>query len=143
MLLHIVGPLAFRRLIPPLGNQFVYVVKMSSLASVIGLTELTRKAGERFKKVFECEFEAWAHRHSAEQAGHGDRSGLRFLFCGLIYAKREGLYFVVPVGTAVNAHEYVGTSLAPARPPCAPTCWARSWSPCWRATPTRATTPRD
>jgi hypothetical protein len=55
---------------------------------------MERKAGERFKKVFECEFEAWAHRRSAEQAGHADRSGLRFLFCGLIYAKREGLYFV-------------------------------------------------
>jgi hypothetical protein len=55
---------------------------------------MERKAGERFKKVFECEFEAWAHRRSAEQAGHADCTGLRFLFCGLIYAKREGLYFV-------------------------------------------------
>jgi hypothetical protein len=55
---------------------------------------MERKAGERFKKVFECEFEAWAHRRSEEQAGHADRSALRFLFCGLIYAKREGLYFV-------------------------------------------------
>ena len=55
---------------------------------------MERKAGERFRKVFECEFEAWAHRRSAEQAGHADRAGLRFLFCGLIYAKREGLYFV-------------------------------------------------
>ena len=55
---------------------------------------MERKAGDRFKKVFECEFEAWAHQRSAEQASHADRAGLRFLFCGLIYAKREGLYFV-------------------------------------------------
>lgn len=55
---------------------------------------MERKAGERFKKVFECEFEAWAHRRSVEQAGQADHAGMRFLFCGLIYAKREGLYFV-------------------------------------------------
>jgi len=53
---------------------------------------MERKAGERFKKVFECEYEAWAHQRSAEQSGHPSR--LRFLFCGLIYAKREGVYFV-------------------------------------------------
>jgi polar amino acid transport system permease protein len=32
--------------LPALGNQFVYVVKMSSLISVIGLQELTRRANE-------------------------------------------------------------------------------------------------
>ena len=31
---------------PALGNQFVYVMKMSSLVSVIGLQELTRRANE-------------------------------------------------------------------------------------------------
>jgi hypothetical protein len=55
---------------------------------------MERKAGERFKKVFECEYEAWAHQRSAEQAGQADPWRLRFLFCGLIYAKREGVYFV-------------------------------------------------
>jgi hypothetical protein len=55
---------------------------------------MERKAGERFKKVFECEYEAWAHQRSAEQSGQADPSRLRFLFCGLIYAKREGVYFV-------------------------------------------------
>jgi polar amino acid transport system permease protein len=29
-----------------LGNQFVYMLKTSSLVSIIGLTELTRKANE-------------------------------------------------------------------------------------------------
>ena len=55
---------------------------------------MQRKAGERFKKVFEREDEAWAHQRSAEQSGQADTSRLRFLFCGLIYAKREGVYFV-------------------------------------------------
>ena len=55
---------------------------------------MERKAGERFKKVFEREYEAWAHQRSAEQSGQADPWRLRFLFCGLIYAKREGVYFV-------------------------------------------------
>jgi glutamine transport system permease protein len=42
----IILPQAIRRILPPLGNQFVYVTKMSSLASVIGLGELTRQANE-------------------------------------------------------------------------------------------------
>ncbi|MCS6931296.1 MAG: amino acid ABC transporter permease [Acetobacteraceae bacterium] len=42
----VVFPQALRRVLPPLGNQFVYVVKMSSLASVIGYEELTRRANE-------------------------------------------------------------------------------------------------
>jgi Protein of unknown function (DUF1173) len=55
---------------------------------------MERKAGERFKRVFECEYEAWAHQRSADQAGPADPWRQRFLFCGLIYAKREGVYFV-------------------------------------------------
>lgn len=42
----VILPQAIRRILPPLGNQFVYVVKMSSLASVIGMQELTRRANE-------------------------------------------------------------------------------------------------
>ena len=42
----VILPQAVRRILPPLGNQFVYVLKMSSLVSVIGLAELTRKANE-------------------------------------------------------------------------------------------------
>jgi polar amino acid transport system permease protein len=42
----IVLPQAVRRVLPPLGNQFVYMLKTSSLVSVIGLTELTRRANE-------------------------------------------------------------------------------------------------
>ncbi|MCW5772661.1 MAG: amino acid ABC transporter permease [Rhodospirillaceae bacterium] len=43
---YIVLPQAIRRILPPLGNQFVYMLKTSSLLSVIGLTELTRRANE-------------------------------------------------------------------------------------------------
>lgn len=42
----IVLPQAIRRIMPALGNQFVYVLKMSSLISVIGYQELTRRANE-------------------------------------------------------------------------------------------------
>ena len=49
---YIILPLAVRRILPPLGNQFVYVVKMSSLASVIGFEDLTRKSNELVVTVF-------------------------------------------------------------------------------------------
>jgi polar amino acid transport system permease protein len=39
-------PQAIKVIMPALGNQFVYVLKMSSLISVIGLQELTRRANE-------------------------------------------------------------------------------------------------
>jgi polar amino acid transport system permease protein len=42
----VVLPQALRVILPALGNQFVYVMKMSSLVSVIGLQELTRRANE-------------------------------------------------------------------------------------------------
>ncbi|EIU6779388.1 amino acid ABC transporter permease [Vibrio parahaemolyticus] len=42
----VVLPQAFRQILPPLGNQFVYILKMSSLVSVIGLSDLTRRANE-------------------------------------------------------------------------------------------------
>ncbi|MFZ9407461.1 MAG: amino acid ABC transporter permease [Burkholderiaceae bacterium] len=42
----VILPQALRVILPALGNQFVYVLKMSSLVSVIGLQELTRRANE-------------------------------------------------------------------------------------------------
>jgi polar amino acid transport system permease protein len=49
---YIVLPQAVRRVLPPLGNQFVYMLKMSSLVSIIGLQELTRKANELTVTVY-------------------------------------------------------------------------------------------
>ena len=43
---YVVLPQAIRRILPPLGNQLVYMLKMSSLVSVIGMQELTRRANE-------------------------------------------------------------------------------------------------
>lgn len=42
----VVLPQVVRAVLPALGNQFVYVLKMSSLVSVIGYQELTRRANE-------------------------------------------------------------------------------------------------
>ncbi len=42
----IILPQAIRRILPALGNQLVYMLKMSSLVSVIGMQELTRRANE-------------------------------------------------------------------------------------------------
>jgi His/Glu/Gln/Arg/opine family amino acid ABC transporter permease subunit len=42
----VVLPQVVRAILPALGNQFVYVLKMSSLVSVIGFQELTRRANE-------------------------------------------------------------------------------------------------
>ncbi|WP_085309407.1 amino acid ABC transporter permease [Planktotalea arctica] len=43
---YVILPQAIRRILPALGNQLVYMMKMSSLVSVIGMQELTRKANE-------------------------------------------------------------------------------------------------
>ncbi len=43
---YVILPQAIRRVLPPLGNQLVYMLKMSSLVSVIGYMELTRRANE-------------------------------------------------------------------------------------------------
>lgn len=42
----VVLPQALRRILPALANQFVYMLKMSALVSVIGAQELTRRANE-------------------------------------------------------------------------------------------------
>ena len=42
----IILPQAIKNILPALGNQFVYLLKMSSLVSVIGIADLTRKANE-------------------------------------------------------------------------------------------------
>ena len=42
----VILPQAIKNILPALGNQFVYVLKMSSLVSIIGIGDLTRKANE-------------------------------------------------------------------------------------------------
>jgi len=42
----VIMPQAIKNILPAIGNQFVYVLKMSSLVSIIGIGDLTRKANE-------------------------------------------------------------------------------------------------
>lgn len=42
----VILPQVVRAVLPALGNQYVYILKMSSLVSVIGMQELTRRANE-------------------------------------------------------------------------------------------------
>jgi glutamine transport system permease protein len=46
VLMFVVGPVAFRRMTPPLGNQFIVSLKDTSLFIVIGVGELTRQGQE-------------------------------------------------------------------------------------------------
>jgi len=39
----IIVPQAFKNIVPPLGNEFIALLKDSSLVSVIGFEELTRR----------------------------------------------------------------------------------------------------
>jgi len=48
----VILPQAVRRILPALGNQFVYMLKMSSLVYVLGLPELTRRANELSVTVY-------------------------------------------------------------------------------------------
>jgi len=54
----VVGPLAFRRMIPPLGNQFIIGLKDTSLFIVIGVGELTRQGQEIMASSFRA-LEVW------------------------------------------------------------------------------------
>jgi len=56
---HIIGPIAFRRMIPPLGNQFIISLKDTSLFIVIGVGELTRQGQEIMASNFRA-LEIWS-----------------------------------------------------------------------------------
>lgn len=58
VLVKVVGPLAFRRLIPPLGNQCVASLKDTSLFIIIGVGELTRSGQEIIARNFAA-LEIW------------------------------------------------------------------------------------
>ncbi len=59
ILIHIIGPVAFRRMIPPLGNQCIISLKDSSLFIVIGVAELTRQGQEIMASNFRA-VEIWS-----------------------------------------------------------------------------------
>ncbi|WP_319467576.1 amino acid ABC transporter permease [uncultured Pseudodesulfovibrio sp.] len=55
---HVIWPQAFRRMIPPLGNQFIISLKDTSLLMVIGVGELLR-TGQEFVAVNFRAFEVY------------------------------------------------------------------------------------
>lgn len=55
---YIILPQAFRRILPPLGNEFIALLKDSSLVSVIALEELVRKGQLIIGRTFRP-FEVW------------------------------------------------------------------------------------
>ncbi|MFO7784987.1 MAG: ABC transporter permease subunit [Thermodesulfobacteriota bacterium] len=55
----IIGPIAFKRAIPPLGNQFIISLKDTSLFIVIGVGELTRQGQEIMASNFRA-MEIWS-----------------------------------------------------------------------------------
>lgn len=59
ILTHIIGPVAVRRMIPPMGNQCIISLKDSSLFIVIGVAELTRQGQEIMASNFRA-VEIWS-----------------------------------------------------------------------------------
>ena len=57
-MIYIIWPQAFKRMIPPLGNQFIISLKDTSLLVVIGVGELTRQGQEIIAVNFRS-FEVW------------------------------------------------------------------------------------
>ena len=55
---YIILPQAFKRIIPPLGNEFIAMLKDSSLVSVIGFEELTRSGQLIIARTY-ASFEIW------------------------------------------------------------------------------------
>lgn len=56
---YIIMPQAFKRVIPPLGNEFIAMLKDSSLVSVIGFEELTRRGQLIIARTY-ASLEIWA-----------------------------------------------------------------------------------
>ncbi|RUP85401.1 ABC transporter permease subunit, partial [Corynebacterium propinquum] len=56
---YVIDPLAFRRMIPALGNQWIVSIKDTSLFIVIGVAELTRQGQEVIAGNFRA-MEIWS-----------------------------------------------------------------------------------
>jgi polar amino acid transport system permease protein len=55
---HIVLPQAVRVILPPVGNEFVALLKDSSLVSVLAVSDLTRRGREYMARTF-LSFDTW------------------------------------------------------------------------------------
>ena len=57
-MINVILPQAFKHVIPPLGNEFISMTKETSLVSVIGFEELTRRGQLIIAKTYGS-FEIW------------------------------------------------------------------------------------
>ncbi|MBO8137384.1 MAG: amino acid ABC transporter permease [Desulfotomaculum sp.] len=55
---YVILPQAFKRVIPPMGNEFIMLLKETSLLSVIGFEELARKTQLEVARTY-ASFELW------------------------------------------------------------------------------------
>jgi polar amino acid transport system permease protein len=55
---YVVLPQAIRVILPPVGNEFVTLLKDSSLVSVLAVSDLTRRGREYMARTF-LSFETW------------------------------------------------------------------------------------
>jgi polar amino acid transport system permease protein len=57
---HVILPQAVRVILPPIGNEFVALLKDSSLVSVLAVSDLTRRGREYMARTF-LSFDTWIH----------------------------------------------------------------------------------
>ena len=55
-MLHVIIPQTYRRIIPPYANEFIMILKDTSLVSVIGMTELYRVAKTFASRTFDWRY---------------------------------------------------------------------------------------
>lgn len=51
---YIVIPQAFKNVLPPLGNEFIVLIKETAIVGYVGLSDLTRVANQMSSKVFDA-----------------------------------------------------------------------------------------
>jgi polar amino acid transport system permease protein len=56
---YIILPQAVRVILPPIGNEFIALLKDSALVSVLAVSDLTRRGREYMARTFES-LETWA-----------------------------------------------------------------------------------
>jgi polar amino acid transport system permease protein len=56
---HVILPQAIRVILPPMGNEFVSLLKDSSLVSVVAVADMTRR-GQEFMSINFIPLETWA-----------------------------------------------------------------------------------
>ena len=53
---YIIIPQAFKSILPPLGNEFIVLIKETSIVGYVGMSDLTRVANQMTSKLFDIAF---------------------------------------------------------------------------------------